>query len=119
MTAFVIMTARGTAHCYVNQTYTCHAASSGCIPGGCWFCTCANPATALLGTCWYVDTASTYTRAAYLETSGSASISYTNFTCTYTHTVYDCFGTASSTPQTDCTLGCPFQISYSSGGSCP
>jgi hypothetical protein len=112
-TMFVIMTARAT-DCYVDQTYTCHAASSGCN-GTCWFCTCEDPGTHLLGTCWYVDSAGTYTRAAHLETSGLASISYKTITCSYTHTVYDCSGDTSSTTKTD---GDPFQISYSSGASC-
>jgi hypothetical protein len=117
LTAFAIMTAKA-ANCYVNQKYTCHAAGSGCNGSGggnCWFCVCVNPATALVGTCWYEDTAGTYTRAARLETSGLANISYTTITCTYTHTVYDCSGITSSTTNTD---GDPFEISYSSGGTC-
>ena len=118
MTTFVVMTARA-VRCYVDYTYTCHAARSGCngsfSGGACFLCNCLNPDGNLIGKCWYADTAGTYTRAARAETSGLDNICYKTITCTYTHTVWDCSGTTSSTTETD---GAPFETSYACGNSC-
>ena len=99
------------ATCYRDGLYPC-AGGTGC-DDGCLLCTCTPPAALGGPKCWYSDTQAFITRAAGGQTSGSVSICYSNFICTYTHTRWDCFGTSSSTVKNDSVAG-----SYSCGGPC-
>lgn len=99
--------------CYNDGAYYGCGGDSGCngsfSGGNCFSCGCV--ANVL---CYYSDSTGTVNRSAGGGTSGYMSSANSYYACIYTHTVYDCSGTASTTSITNTIEG-----SYSVLPHCP